>query len=712
MKTLTLCLLCSVLAAGLSSCSTNDPGKDARASDLGVGEGAALPDGLGPLWECPTPGVPCEAHNSCVMAAICGNDTPKPLCHPTKLQNCDDGLACTQDLCKGSGVCLNVPRTGTCALPVKVEKDGVTTTEVRCFNHGDRNPTDSCLVCNAGQDGGNAGEWGLANGGPCDDKNPCTKNDYCQSGTCKGEDYTKECADKFSCTADICDGQGGCGTEHKLQSDWCLIKQGSAEAVCYKDGQQDASGCNTCDVTKSQSAWTPLSVHCLINNVCYKPLAKDSAGCSICDPDKNPTGWTPIAGLCKIDNVCYQAGALHPQGCAECDPATSATAWTVKGTANCLIGPTCYKSGAKDSTGCQYCDPTKSTTAWSTVADMCKISSKCYAALAKHPQGCADCEPTISTTTWTVNTDNCLISNTCYAPGAKDSSGCASCDPVKSKTDWSPLPSLCKINSKCYTGGSKDPTGCAECDPATSATAWTVKGNSCLIGNTCYTPAQTSSSGCGVCDPTKSKTDWTPVAGKCSIGQTCFADGAKDTTGCLSCDVAKNPIGWTPVAGVSSTFYNFDDGKSPPTGWTLKNTDAKVGWVVSNRRASSGSYSLYYGDPAVGNYDTGSMDNSGTATLPAITLTAGKKAGLSFWLYMDTEEGTFDGLTVTVNGTNVVWEKDDTNVVMNAWQEITIDLSAYAGQSVTIDFTFDTGDGISNDGEGTFIDSVTVYHNC
>jgi bacillopeptidase F (M6 metalloprotease family) len=49
---------------------------------------------------------------------------------------------------------------------------------------------------------------------------------------------------------------------------------------------------------------------------------------------------------------------------------------------------------------------------------------------------------------------------------------------------------------------------------------------------------------------------------------------------------------------------------------------------------------------------------------------------------------------------------------MSVWQEVTVDLSSYAGQTITIQFKFDTQDGISNDTEGTYIDNITIFHNC
>jgi hypothetical protein len=624
----------------LVACSGKDkPTEDAQPGEP-QGSEVGLPDGV-VLYDCDTPGQACNAHNSCAMNPVCGKDRK---CRPSGFQNCDDGLPCTKDICKGLGLCENQPIADACALPVKVAATvdgGVGKTEVRCFKKGDRNPNDACLLCNPDTAaGGNPTHWALANGGTCDDKNPCTKDDYCQQGVCHGDDFSKLCADAYSCTDDVCDGKGGC-LGHNLKADWCLIN-----GECFKNGQQDQQGCNVCDVKKSQNKWTPLTVHCSIGGKCYKPGDKDATQCGVCDPTKNDKDWTPLPGLCKIEvspligTACYQKGAKNTGGCAECDPAVSTTAWTVIGTDNCLINATCYKTGAKDATGCGACDPAKSKTAWTTLANQCLIASKCYAT------------------------------------------------------------------------GAKDATGCGECDPAASTTTWTIKGNVCLIAGVCKQPNDPDSSGCAKCDPAKSKTAWTPVAGKCLIGGKCYADQAKDSTGCLVCDYAKKPDGWTPTAAAKAVAYTFEDGKNPPTGWTITNSDTKVGWTVTNLKPGSGSYSLYYGDPATKNYDTSGSANNGTAKLPAAAITAGKKAGLSFLLWIDTETGTsFDQLEVQVDGTKV-WEKDSTNVTMKAWQEITIDLSSYAGKSITITFLFDTSDSISNSTEGLYLDNVTIFDNC
>jgi hypothetical protein len=661
-----------------------------------------LPDGF-VAWSCLTPNKSCNAHNACAIDPICGADK---LCWPSSWKDCDDGLACTVDECGGDGGgCTNTPKEGTCVIwTLKTNSTdagakkadsgardggaagdghftaeaGTLWAELRCFQKGDRNPSDPCQVCtpeakNEGGSKGSSTTWSLGSGGTCDDGDDCTKDDTCTKGSCKGTTYL--CSDGVDCTTDLCDGKGGC-LGSKLQSSSCLVNN-----TCYKDGEADSTGCNKCDVSKSQSSLTAIGNHCTING------------------------------------TCYAEGDKHTMGCAVCTTATSSTSWTVPSSTNrCLIEDVCYNSGDLDSTGCSSCDPSTSKYAWTTLTGVCKINGACYKSGDKHPMGCAECDPATSSTSWTVpsSTNQCLIEDQCKNSGDLDPTGCAKCDPSTSKYAWTTLTGVCKINGACYKSGDKHPMGCAECDPATSSTSWTVPSstNQCLIEDQCKNSGDSSSTGCGSCDPTKSKYAWTASANKCLVQGSCVADKATDPTGCLTCDATSAPNVWTASSGVNLKSYGFESGAS--TGWTISNSSSSVGWVVSTRRASNGSYALYYGDPAIGTYDTSGSANHGTATMPTVSLTASKKAGLSFRLYMDTESGTtYDQLKVNVNGT-LVWEKDypTTNVTMSSWMTLSIDLSAYAGSSISIEFSFDTVDSSANTTEGVFIDEIYLWENC
>jgi len=402
-----------------------------------VDRGGGLPDGYGPLWPCTAVGQACNAHDPCAINPTCG---PDKLCHPASVQDCGDSLSCTTDTCKGMGMCENLPASGSCALPVKAgagadggvgaDAGAAGPTEIRCFSKGDRDPADPCRVCDPDQ---NATKWSPASGGACDDNSTCTKDDYCQGGVCKGTYYGSQCADNFGCTDDLCDGKGGC-LGNPLKSDWCLIN-----GVCHADKANDPAGtCNTCDVTQSQSAWTPITNTCTIGGKCYKPGDKDPTGCSECDPSSSTTSWTPLSGLCLIGGKCYTSGASHSGGCATCAPATSSTSWTVTGS-YCLIADVCHSPKDKDSTGCAECDPGADKYGWTPLTGMCQIKGTCYASGATHPAGCGECKPATSATHWTLlgSATGCLIDDACYASGA--TLGCYTCAPSTSQTAWTQI---------------------------------------------------------------------------------------------------------------------------------------------------------------------------------------------------------------------------------------------------------------------------------
>ncbi|MER7668942.1 M4 family metallopeptidase [Kitasatospora sp. NPDC096128] len=118
----------------------------------------------------------------------------------------------------------------------------------------------------------------------------------------------------------------------------------------------------------------------------------------------------------------------------------------------------------------------------------------------------------------------------------------------------------------------------------------------------------------------------------------------------------------------------FETGTAAP--WTATSGVIDNG---SSEPAHSGSWKAYLDGYGSTHTDTLSQ----TVSIPA-----GCKATLSFWLHIDTAEtGTtaYDKLTVSVNGTTL---KTYSNVDAAAgYQQRTFDLSAYAGQTVTLKFT-------------------------
>jgi len=151
------------------------------------------------------------------------------------------------------------------------------------------------------------------------------------------------------------------------------------------------------------------------------------------------------------------------------------------------------------------------------------------------------------------------------------------------------------------------------------------------------------------------------------------------------------------------------------------------GWSVNTAcGASSGSYALYYG-LAAGLMSPGctylmdlmgmSLPSSGTATTPSITLPADQGYHLTMKLVADVKpDAGVDLFQVTVipagGSSAVVLTKDDV-VVGPDWQDVSIDLGAYAGQAVTIEFKFDDLGGLPPAaGVGILIDDLSLTADC
>ena len=584
-----------------------------------------LPDGY-VLQGCTEPGKACNANDTCAINPICDKDKK---CRPTSVMNCDDGLECTKDTCKGAGMCINTPQAGYCKLVVKAKPGqtckslkqsgptadagvgdagaagdggtasdaghsadsgaGSTKTLLCCFTKGERNPNNNCQTCDPDVGGdasagkGYAITWSPATGGVCSDGDPCTRNDFCQNGTCQGTSYAGQCSDGLACTTDACDGKGGC-LGHKILGGWCVIDgachkkdalnpSGQCSGCdpaksqsqwsqlsntclinnkCYAHGNKHPKGCARCDTIASKTAWTINSGHCFVGDLCHKAGAKHPANsCSTCQPKKNPTGWSPALNVCSIGGKCQSKGDKHPAGCAVCDPAVSTSKWIVAGAGQCFIYDNCWPKGSPDSTGCKTCQPGNDPYDWTFVGNKCWIGNQCLAASAKHPQGCAQCDPMVSTKKWTaLGSNNCVISNVCYKAGAKDPTGCGACTPAKDKYGWTALTDVCKIGNTCHAKGVQHPLGCAECDPTMNTTKWTPKGNAkCFIKGACIAQGTTHPSGCGGCDPSADAGGWTVPTNKCLINDVCYPPWAKDPIGCSHCDPAKAKTSWTKVPG-------------------------------------------------------------------------------------------------------------------------------------------------------------------
>lgn len=79
---------------------------------------------------------------------------------------------------------------------------------------------------------------GCLEGKQCNDYDPCTYNDKCTKGECKGTAYS--CASSKSCVISQCLGNGDC--RYTVKSGYCLV-----DAQCIKKGDLDPGNqCMAC----------------------------------------------------------------------------------------------------------------------------------------------------------------------------------------------------------------------------------------------------------------------------------------------------------------------------------------------------------------------------------------------------------------------------------------------------------------------------------
>ena len=117
---------------------------------------------------------------------------------------------------------------------------------------------------------------GRPQGSPCNDGNPCTRDDQCTSQGCEGVPFI--CDDGLTCTEDRCDGVGGC--TYPLSDGACLIEQ-----QCVAVGELSPTGCSLCAVGGGQPA-------------------QEGAPCS------------PIES-CRADGVCSAGACSGPVSCLD-----------------------------------------------------------------------------------------------------------------------------------------------------------------------------------------------------------------------------------------------------------------------------------------------------------------------------------------------------------------------------------------------------------
>ncbi|MCH9646666.1 MAG: M36 family metallopeptidase [Deltaproteobacteria bacterium] len=156
-----------------------------------------------------------------------------------------------------------------------------------------------------------------------------------------------------------------------------------------------------------------------------------------------------------------------------------------------------------------------------------------------------------------------------------------------------------------------------------------------------------------------------------------------------------------------------DDFEGDTSAWTTSGLWHKTAnSACASPGYSSAVNSFYYGQDASCNYDTGAT-TTGNLTSPSISgITANSVLSFQYYRVVESFNGNFDRTEVEIvssSGTTTVFALDSSTASTAAWVNSgDISLAAFAGQSIQVRFVFNSGDSVSNNFTGWFIDDVAI----
>lgn len=268
-----------------------------------------------------------------------------------KSKGAPDGTACSVDACTEKATC----QSGSC-----------TGTAVKCEDKG------SCVLAKCDLDLGCL--YQSLDGVICDDKNPCTKSEFCVKGACVGKPI--DCNDNDVCTSDNCDSNGNCqhgGWSKDTKTVVCTPSIVLPKDLCNDPGVCDQKVCVTtfkCEDNNPCSNDLCLNGKCdhlAIVGACPGGNA-DPCVTSVCQQSVNGVDMPTCVTKTKCeDKVCNTvtcspstgsciATKLESGPCDDGDPCTASTSCIkgqCKGTAVvCNDGNPCTTEACTATVGC------------------------------------------------------------------------------------------------------------------------------------------------------------------------------------------------------------------------------------------------------------------------------------------------------------------------------------------------------------------------
>lgn len=341
---------------------------------------------------------PCHCHHDCGKEGNCCADFSQ-VCGCSTKKDCDDGAFCTIDSCI-SGLCKQIPLPpskccevsadctggdkcnvptcieGSCQILPKDCDDGVACTVDVCDAENGAcsssvHPT-KCLVAGVCYDA-DAVEPGSDGCSLCQPKVAGTAF-TAKVGSCfiDGKCYASGEAAGGQSACRVCDPAAS-GSAWSIKPGTCYI-----DGVCHQAGASSPTTpeCALCNPAKSQTAWTGKSGTCAIDGKCYgdgDAAPGAAASCATCKPAASTSAFTVAAGSCLIDGACVKQGgaAKGSFGCKVCDAAKKADGWTVQQGKACTDDDACSVD--------TICHP-DGTCQGKSKPDCCKSDADCKAA--------------------------------------------------------------------------------------------------------------------------------------------------------------------------------------------------------------------------------------------------------------------------------------------------------------------------------------------
>jgi hypothetical protein len=139
--------------------------------------------------------------------------------------------------------------------------------------------------------------------------------------------------------------------------------------------------------------------------------------------------------------------------------------------------------------------------------------------------------------------------------------------------------------------------------------------------------------------------------------------------------------------------------------WHLTNTSS-----VWSDPCNSPIHSMWFGNEATGNYETGDHEYGSLMTSP-IFLPSADSINLEFYHWREVEGNGFDVSFVYISTNGISWDLlYISDAQIPPWEKVQLDISKYSGNSsVQINFYFDTYDEIYNNYRGWLVDDVSIF---